>query len=271
VEHLTDLSPAATAQAVEENEIEFLLALGRAGGGEERDDASITWTIGGSPIGYHNCVVRADLHQDNADEAIAASRELMRSKGVAGSWHVGPSMRPANLGPRLAAHGFEGGPEPGMAADLDAMPDVDAPPDLRIERVTTESDLDGYEHVLSVGFGEGPPEAAWVRAMFARIGLGDDTSWRHYLGRIDGEPVATATIFLAAGVAGLYFVCTSPDARRRGIGAAISRAALVGARELGPRVGVLGSSPMGQHTYERLGFREVCTVDVYEWSPGPDA
>jgi hypothetical protein len=30
---------------------------------------------------------------------------------------------------------------------------------------------------------------------------------------------------------------------------------------------VLGSSPMGQPMYERLGFREVCAVNVYEWSP----
>jgi hypothetical protein len=50
-------------------------------------------------------------------------------------------------------------------------------------------------------------------------------------------------------------------------GAAISREALAGTLELGFDVGVLGSSPMGQPMYERLGFREVCAVNVYEWSP----
>ena len=54
---------------------------------------------------------------------------------------------------------------------------------------------------------------------------------------------------------------------RRGIGAAISREALADTLELGFDVGVLGSSPMGQRMYERLGFREVCAVKVYEWSP----
>jgi hypothetical protein len=34
----TDLSPGALSRAVEENEAEFLLALGRAGGGEESLD-----------------------------------------------------------------------------------------------------------------------------------------------------------------------------------------------------------------------------------------
>ncbi len=37
--------------------------------------------------------------------------------------------------------------------------------------------------------------------------------------------------------------------------------------QLAGHVGVLGSSPMGQPMYERLGFREVCAVNVYEWSP----
>jgi hypothetical protein len=36
------------------------------------------------------------------------------------------------------------------------------------------------------------------------------------------------------------------------------------------RVGVLGSSPMGQRVYERLGFRTVCDLHVYEWSPARD-
>lgn len=53
--------PARLTPAIEANLAELLLALGRAGGAEERDEPSIQWVIGGSPIDYHNCVVRADL------------------------------------------------------------------------------------------------------------------------------------------------------------------------------------------------------------------
>ena len=122
---MTDVSAAWVACAVEDNEAEFLLALGRAGGGRERDDAEITWVIGGSPIAYHNCVVRADLEPERADAAITESQILMRTSGVAGSWHVGPSMRPTDLGTRLEERGFEGSPEPGMAADQTAQSDPD--------------------------------------------------------------------------------------------------------------------------------------------------
>src|SRR5262249_32969080 len=100
-------------------------------------------------------------------------------------------------------------------------------------------------------------------------GLEDDT-WRHFVGRIDSSAVGCATTFFASGVVGLYFVCTSPAARRRGIGAAISRAALIDARDDGMRIGVLRSSPMGPRVYERLGFRLVCDVHVYEWSPASE-
>src|SRR5687768_16617979 len=71
---MTDMSAAWIARAVEDNVAEFLLALGRAGGGRERDDAEITWVIGGSPIAYHNCVVRADLEPERADAAITESQ-----------------------------------------------------------------------------------------------------------------------------------------------------------------------------------------------------
>ncbi len=105
-EPLHDLSPEALTRAIEENGAEFLVALGRAAGAEERRDARVHWVIGGSPIDYHNAVVRADLAPDVADEVIASSRERMRAQGVPGTWHVGPAMRPPDIGARLVAHGF---------------------------------------------------------------------------------------------------------------------------------------------------------------------
>ena len=107
------------ALAIEENGAEFLLALGRAAGAEERDDGRVRWVIGNSPIDYHNCVVQADLTREEADGEIEASLERMRAHGVPGSWHVGPSMRPSDLGERLIAHSFEYGfDDIGMAVDL---------------------------------------------------------------------------------------------------------------------------------------------------------
>jgi ribosomal protein S18 acetylase RimI-like enzyme len=256
------------ALAIEENGAEFLMALGRAAGAEERDDRRVRWAIGNSPIDYHNCVVHADLTRDEADGEIEVSLQRMRAHRVPGSWHLGPSMRPPDLGARLIAHGFEyGGDDIGMAVDLSELPhEVPAPDDFVIERVRDEAGLAAWVEALGSGFGEGPVEAEWVGEMYRRLGF--EGSWRHYLGRLAGEPVATATTFFGAGVAGIYFVCTVGRARRRGIGAGVTLAALREARDLGYTIGVLGSSKMGYPVYRRLGFEEYCRIGLYEWRPG---
>ena len=253
---------------IEENGAEFLMTLGRAAGAEERDDGRVRWAIGNSPIDYHNCVVHAALTQNEADREIEASLQRMREHEVPGSWHVGPSMRPPDLGRRLIAHGLEyGGDDIGMAVDLSALPhEVPVPDDFVIERVRDEAGLAAWVEALGSGFGEGPVEAEWVGEMYRRLGF--EGPWRHYLGRVDEEPVATATSFFGAGVAGIYFVCTVERARRRGIGARITLAALSEAREMGYSVGVLGSSEMGYSVYCGLGFEEYCRIGLYEWRPG---
>ena len=256
------------ARAIEANGAELLMALGRAAGAEERDDGRIRWTIGNSPIDYHNCVVHADLRREEADGEIEASLERMQAHGVPGSWHVGPSMRPSDLGERLVAHGFEyGGDDIGMAVDLSEVPEeMPTPEGFVIERVRDEAGLAAWIEALGLGFGEGPVEAEWAGEMYRRLGF--EGSWRHYVGLLAGEPVATATSFFGAGVAGIYFVCTVERARRRGIGAGLTLTALREARDLGYSIGVLGSSEMGYPVYRRLGFEEYCRIGLYEWRPG---
>jgi len=265
-------SASELARAIEANGAEFLLALGRAGGGEERDEPYIQWVIGGSPIDYHNAIVRAELTTEQADATIATSIERLHAYGVPGTWHVGPFMRPADLGARLVAHGFTyAGDDIGMAAELSALPtEVNSPPTFVVERVRNQADLTVWTHTLALGFGEGQREAAWVGEMYRRIGLGDDVPWRHYLGRLAGVAVATASLFLGAGVAGIYFVFTVEEARRQGIGGAITCAALRDAHALGYRTGVLGASELGYSVYQRLGFREYCRIGIYEWRPPVD-
>jgi ribosomal protein S18 acetylase RimI-like enzyme len=228
---LTGMDPDTRIHAIEENTAAFLLALGRAGGGEERDDTEITWTIGGSPLSYHNAVVRANPTPETADEAILARR---------------PIHAPERSGAAAARNGFHprgrrtghGGGDRHMAATLNAN-----------------------------DFGEGAIESDWVGAVYARLGCSDVTPWRHYLGLLNSAPVVTSAHFLGAGAAGIYFVSVHPHVRRLGIGAALTLAPLRAARELGYRVGVLGASALGEPVYRRLGFTTCCQISLYEWSP----
>src|SRR5882762_7499047 len=97
------------------------MAMGAAGGGEQRSDAAAQWTIGGSPIDYHNAVVAA-----SEVGVVAEPLAVLRKHGVPGSWHVVPSMRID--GADLTAAGFDAaGSEPGMAVRI---PELAAPADV---------------------------------------------------------------------------------------------------------------------------------------------
>ncbi|MEV0285780.1 GNAT family N-acetyltransferase [Kribbella sp. NPDC050820] len=257
------MDDSSVVRAIEENAAELLMAMGAAGGGVQRDDGAVRWTIGGSPIDYHNAVVAADLPDAEADRVIAESLQELRDRALPGCWHVGPSMRPTDLGSRLLDAGFTyGGSEPGMAVKLTELRQPATVPGLEMTLVDTEDQLKIWADTLGRGFGEGEREARWVADIYRRLGLG--FPWRHYLGRLDGEPVATTTVFHAADAAGVYFVMTVPEARRRGIGAAITYTALRQAH--GVEYAVLGSSPAGRSVYAALGFQEHCTIDLYEWA-----
>ncbi|TDW66576.1 GNAT family N-acetyltransferase [Kribbella pratensis] len=249
------MDDAELVRAIEDNAADLLMAMGGAGGGEQRDDAVARWTIGGSPIDYHNAVVAA-----SDVRAAAESLALLRKHGVPGCWHAGPSMQIPREAIQTA--GFvAAGSEPGMAVRIDELVPAEVP-GLSLTRVGDDDALAVWEATLGRGFGEGEREARWVASVYQKLGY--DDPWQHYIGWLDGEAVATATVFLGAGVAGLYFVMTVPEVRRRGIGAAITYGAL---RDASAEYAVLGSSPAGRSVYERLGFREYCTIELYEWAP----
>ena len=56
-----------------------------------------------------------------------------------------------------------------------------------------------------------------------------------------------------------------PEARGRGIGAAVTRASMRYARDVGATRAALQSSDSGFGVYRGLGFEERCVVSAYEW------
>src|SRR5262245_52643014 len=192
--------PEDLAALIEANVTEFLLTMGSMGGGSERADDEITWTAGGSPIGYHNAVVRCDASPARGRALVEEWRTELRGRSLPGSWHLSPSMGPVELAEYLSEAGFgDGGDEPAMAAVLSDLGDTPPVADLDIARVSTDDDLEAYRDVLAAGFGEGPKEADWVASVFARAGVADEGPWRHIVGRVGREPVATASLLLAQG------------------------------------------------------------------------
>ena len=99
-----------------------------------------------------------------------------------------------------------------------------------------------------------PPHLAEV---FANEDLVEEPDVAIVLARIDGAAVATAMTVLTGPAIGIYAVSTVPEHRGKGLGAAVTWAAVAAGRERGGTWSVLQSSDMGKGVYERMGYRVV--------------
>jgi GNAT superfamily N-acetyltransferase len=89
--------------------------------------------------------------------------------------------------------------------------------------------------------------------------LGDD--FRTWVGRVDGRAVTTATAYISDGYVGLYALATTPDARGRGYGEAVTWTATRCRPELSA---TLQASPTGRPIYERMGYRTIAEFTVWD-------
>jgi GNAT superfamily N-acetyltransferase len=227
-----------------------------------------------------NHVVRARFGgADEPDVDAAIDSAIGFFAGRPFLWWIGPDDEPADLADRLAARGLDFlDVVPGMAMDLAELADeheASPPAELSIAPVLDRADLDAFHGVVTHGFPEDWTDESAVRAVMAgtattaaetayREPFGVPTRW---LGRVDGRPVTTTRLHLGAGVAGVYTVVTVADARGRGYGTAITRRALLAARDAGLRISTLQASDAGRRIYERIGFTSYCEFRLHESHP----
>lgn len=263
-EILTDLSVPSLVAAIETNQFEFFKLFEQWPRAEVHDEPDMLWTITDIPFPLFNSVFRTCL--SDPDTAIEAAIDRCRRRNVPMMWWTGPSTQPTKLGIALEAFGFTGEEATGMAAALHSLPqDVSVPPGLVVQQVADIEVMKKWCHVLCVGF-EMPGFVGEALLDLCRsIGFDSQSPVRHYVAWLNDEPVSASSMFLGAGVAGIYNVATVPEARRRGIGSATTLMPLREARTLGYRVGILHSTHMGINAYYRLGFREYCKITQYVW------
>ena len=100
----------------------------------------------------------------------------------------------------------------------------------------------------------------WFSEVFDESVPASRPGFRCWVGYLDGMPIATAASVPSRGVTGLYNIATAPGYRGRGFAEAITRHAVAAAGD-GPLV--LQSTARGLRLYERLGFRAVTRILVY--------
>lgn len=261
---LQDLTDTSLVAAIENNLFNLYNSFAKWTHVELHDDHDMLWSISDIPFPLFNAILRARL--SNPKSSIEAAIARGRQRNVPLLWWTGPYSQPTDLGDDLKAFGFVSEESIGMAADLNSLPqDMTIPPGLVIERVRDTKTMEKWCRPFCIGY-EWPDfvgEAFLDLSM--SIGLDSQSVFRHYIGLLNGEPVATSSMFLGAGVAGIYNVATVPKVRRQGIGANMTLHPLHEARTLGYKASILHSSPLGRNVYPKLGFREYCKIKQYVW------
>ena len=176
------------------------------------------------------------------------------------TWWIPPGPAAAGIESKARERGFVDDPDddsaPAMWISLDGLVGPDLASGVAIERAVSPAAVHEATLVAGEGFGMSPAAASAMADLFTRLGDRPDGAARVFVANLDGRPVATAVAVLDGDAVGVYNVATLPDARGRGLGGAITLAALLDARSRGATLGVLESSEMGYSVYRRIGFRE---------------
>jgi ribosomal protein S18 acetylase RimI-like enzyme len=253
---------------VDANLVEYGRFMARAtpgGAAEERGGALLVSGATPTPA-IVNSAFMAVAAVDPA-AVLPAAATFFRTRGHGfGIWTRGHAD--AALDAVLPAAGFEMAIEMPVMI-LDGRPqERPAPPGVTVDPVVDDASAADYRAVAIDGFAEDEDERAAVESKF-----GDPAGIREpeisaFVARLDGRPVAAAMTFTARGIARVGWVGTLPGYRRRGLGAAVTRAAVLGGFARGARWSALESSAMGAPVYRALGFREITRYRV--WVGRPD-
>lgn len=258
--------------ALEANLEEEMMCFGRGlTGGEIYNDGEIEGFFTGRA--YLNGILRTHMKSQEASyikEKVKAIKHYFQEKQINKiGWSVGRDCQPANMALYLERQGFLQLRDEniGMALDVEAMRvEEEKVAGLEIREIVDLENLKILRQLEVQGFGSSEDMAQNYFEMYAGVGFGRSTVWRHFSGWLQGNAVASASLLFHAGVAGVYGIATVPEARRRGIARAMVLRAIHEARQEGYRIVVLSPTDMSEGIYRRLGFREYTRIRHYTCS-----
>ncbi len=214
-----------------------------------------------------NLVGLARLDEETADATILRVTQRFAREHKAFGWVVGPGTTPVDLAARLdRAEVRRVSRLAGMAlTDLDEPIDVDA--GVRIEEVApveaaAESDM------MARAYGM-PTE---VNDLFAKlVGASPGIRARGYFAYLDApRPIAWSYLVYVprSPIVLLGGAATVPEARGRGVYTALVKRRLDDARADGREAAVIQADrDTSAPICARLGFRELCSLELFAWSP----
>lgn len=262
---IPDMLDPRVVSAMDENMFTVFDALVDFPGLEWHDTDELKACVSDIPHPLFNMIMRARLDADNVEATVKRIAHRARDKGYGALWRVDEASTPQDLDYYLLKYGFRDvGNEPGMAVNLSDQQDkIKLTDGVALRLLADESQLETFVTTVLKGFEMPKFLHEPMCSLWRAGGLDESSNFRHYYATLHGEMVGTGTLFLGGGVAGIYNITTLEQARRRGIGEAITRQLMQAGFEQGYKVGILQASEMGQGIYERIGFEVVCNYRDY--------
>jgi len=270
-ERLTHFSNETLVEAMHRNLMIYMEALGSLPGASVEHDGPVSRISLGIPMTSLNYgVINAEpLPSRYLPQLIARTKAFYRKRSDRFSWYPFGAGKTEALHDALLGEGFEHkAPYPCMAVELQHLPE--APENtIQVNEAESAADKHDWTEAMRRGFGYCDDLKKQFAACFGALPSDEKFPLRLFLARAENEPAAgSAMLCLGGGVAGLYAIATVSGMRRRGVGQALTQAALEYAKKMGYRAGVLQASQMGVPLYQRVGFLTFDSMSVYH-SPEP--
>ena len=255
------MSDVGLARSVALNEQELWREMVRWSGGLIHEADGLLFVAG--PSRYLRVAIRLGGTVDGAGAVRRAEEFFAASEGD----HIVLVREPADadLANAACAAGYtpawterpmalQGPPEPSpLAGDID------------VRAVSTTEEVLAYGRVVADA-NDDPGERERAGLLFR-----DQTILAPHIAAfvayVDDAPAACAMTLVSHGVAGVFYVATVENARRRGLGDALTRMAARAGFALGARAAWLGASEMGADLYRRIGFSDLGTSIIEYESP----
>lgn len=203
---------------------------------------------------FHSAVRRVDTAADPVGVLAAAAafareydRDLNLWTSAANDADLVKVVEAAGLEHRFSLTGMSIREMPG---------DGETGPGIAVRRVTDAAGVADYARVHGELYAESgrPYESAGHFASAAVLLAPHVVGYVAYL---DGRPVSAALTVHSGRVAGLFLVATSTDARRRGLGESVSRAATRAGFQMGAEAVVLQATAAGEPVYRKIGYEKI--------------
>jgi hypothetical protein len=240
-----------------QGEADAFAELGRARGArvEDDDEFGLMMTDGASASLFANpAVLRRPLLEHEWPE-VARRMHAFYGAGPGGGFLVFSGWPTPDL--RELGFGAVGHP-PLMLRSPGDIP-TSTPAGFELRRVDDAASSAQFERTLVLGY---PIPEIDPDTVGHAIGAdpGAARRWQHYLGLLDGEPVATGSAYLGRHHVHIEFISTLPDARGRGIGHAVTAAATRADPAL---PALLIASDLGRPVYDRMGYLTITRFTMW--------